>query len=131
MPAVATPPRPTFQGAMMPRNAVALVLAVLLAGLGGCAPDSVTNRQATGFNAFLDKIAFDCKPLQIGRYQMTQMIQRNAIDDNYIYFLDQTSRVYYGTITQAAYRSSIDGFFLGGSTNLAIDCILSKLPQSQ
>ena len=58
---------------------------------------------------------------------MTQMIQRNAIDDNYIYFLDQTSRLYYGTITQAAYRSSIDGFFLGGSTNIAIDCILSKL----
>ena len=115
----------------MSRNAVALVLAVLLSALWGCAPDSVTNRQATGFNAFLDKIALECNPLQIGSYQMTQMIQRNAIDDNYIYFLDQTSRVYYGTITQAAYRSSIDAFFLGGSTNRAIDCILSRLPQNQ
>jgi hypothetical protein len=116
---------------MMPRKAVVLAFALLLLGLWGCAPDSMSNRQATGYNAFLNKIAQECAPLQIGNYQMTQMIQRNAIDDNYIYFLDQTSRLYYGTLTQAAYRSSIDGFFLGGSTNIAIDCILSKLPQSQ
>ena len=115
----------------MHRKTVALVLAMLLPGLWGCAPDSMSNRQATGYNAFLDKIARECAPLQIGTYQMTQMIQRNAMDDNYIYFIDQTSRLYYGTITQAGYRSSIDGFFLGGSTNIAIDCILSKLPQNQ
>jgi hypothetical protein len=116
---------------MMPRKPVALVLALLLPVIGGCASDSVTNRQATGYNAFLDTIARECNPLQIGRYQMSQMIQRNAIDDDYIYFIDQTSRLYYGTISPAAYRSSIDGFFLGGSTGVAIDCIVSKLPQSQ
>ena len=115
----------------MSRRPVALVVALLLLGVCGCVPDSVSNRQATGYNAFLDRIAKECNPLSLGSYQMSQMIERNAIDDNYIYFLDQTSRVYYGAITQAAYRSSIDGFFQGGSTNVAIDCILSKLPQNQ
>jgi hypothetical protein len=115
----------------MSNKLVALAAACALSALCGCAPDSVTNRQATGFNAFLNRIAQECNPLQVGPYQMSQMIERNAMDDNYIYFLDQTSRVYYGTITQAAYRSSINGFFFGGSTNIAIDCILSKLPQSQ
>jgi hypothetical protein len=43
--------------------------------------------------------------------------------------LSRTSRLYYGTISQAACRSSIDGSFQGGSTNFAIGCILSKLPQ--
>jgi len=116
---------------MTSRKLVALALALLLPGLSACAPDALTNRQATGFNAFLDRIARECNPLQIGRYQMSQMIQRNAMDDDYIYFLDQTSRVYYGTLSQASYRNSIDAFFLGGSTNVAIDCILSKLPQGR
>ena len=113
----------------MRRKTVVLALALLLPVLCGCAPDSMSNRQATGYNAFLDRIARECNPLQIGRYEMSQMIQRNAMDDDYIYFIDQTSRLYYGTISQAAYRSSIDGFFQGGSTSIAIDCILSKLPQ--
>ena len=115
----------------MSTKTAALVLASLLPGLWGCAPDAVTNRQATGFNAFLDQIAQECKPLQIGRYQMSEMIQRNAMVDDYVYFIDQTSRLYYGTISEAAYRNSINAFFLGGSTGIAIDCILSKLPPNR
>ena len=112
-------------------KSVALVLALLSPVLWGCAPDSVTSRQATGYNAFLDQIARECKPLQIGRYQMSEMIQRNAMVDDYVYFIDQTSRLYYGRIAQAAYRDSINAFFQGGSTGVAIDCILSKLPPNR
>ncbi len=108
-----------------------LLLALAAAGAWGCAPDSMNNRQATGFNAFLNRIAVECKPLQIGSYQMSEMIQYNRMDENYIYFMDQTSRVYYGTIGQDAYANSINAFFQGGSTNNAISCILSKLPQNQ
>jgi len=32
----------------------------------------------------------------------------------------------------AAYRSAINGFFMGGATtDVALDCIISKLPQTQ
>jgi len=115
----------------MLRHAVAVVLAVLLPAVSGCAPDAMSNRQAGDFDAFLDRIARECRPLAIGRYQMSDLIERDAINDDYIYFLDQTSRLYYGTIPPATYRTSIDAFFLGGSSVVAVDCIISKLPPTR
>jgi hypothetical protein len=121
-----------FKGAAMSRTTWAAVAASACVALVGCAPDSWSNKQATGYNAFLNQIAQQCYPLQLGNDQMSQKIQRNAMDDNYIYFIDQTSRLYYGTISQGAYRSSINGFFMGSATtDVALDCILSKLPQNQ
>ena len=114
----------------MSRRFAILIVALAVAGGAGCAPDAMNNRQATGFNAFLNRIAAECSPLQIGSYQMSEMIERNGMNENYIYFLDQTSRVYYGSISQAAYANSINAFFQGGSTGVAVSCILSKLPQS-
>ena len=110
------------------RTIGALAMAAVLAGLTGCAPDAWSNKQATGLNAFLNQIATQCAPLQLGRYNMSGMILRNDIGstDAYNYFFDQTSRLYFGTLPAAAYRSSIDGFFEG--PNAAVDCILSQLP---
>ena len=110
------------------RTIGALAMAAVLAGLTGCAPDAWSNKQATGLNAFLNRIAVECAPLQMGRYQMAGMILRNEVGDTdaYNYFFDQTSRLYFGNLSQAAYRSSIDGFFDG--PNAAVDCIVSKLP---
>ena len=115
----------------MPRKSLVATLALALATLAGCAPDAMNNRQATGFNAFLDQIAKECSPLQIGSYQMSQAIQYNRMDENSIYFMDQTSRLYYGTIAPDSYANSINAFFQGGSDNVAVSCILSKLPQNR
>jgi hypothetical protein len=115
----------------MLRHAAALVLCVLLPLASGCAPDAMSNRQAGDFDVFLDRIARECRPLSIGRYQMSERIEHDAINDDYIYFLDQTSRLYYGTISPATYRTSIDAFFLGGSTSVAVDCIVSRLPPNR
>ncbi len=105
-------------------------LAVAVCGLVGCAPDAVTNRQATGFNAFLDTIAVQCKPLMIGSYDMTERLQRKGIyGDDYNYFFDATSQLYYQRSTPADYRSAINGFFgAGATTNRGIDCIIANLP---
>ena len=113
---------------MMGRTIGALGVAAMMAMLTGCAPDAWSNKQATGLNAFLNQIATKCAPLQLGRYQMSGMILRNDIGDTnaYNYFFDQTSRLYFGTLPAASYRSSIDGFFDG--PNAAVDCILSQLP---
>jgi len=90
----------------------------------------VTNRYATGFNGYLDQVAALCKPLMIGEYDMTYRIQHQGFnDDNYNYFLDATSQLYYQRSTPADYRSAINGFFGGGSTtDRGIDCILAHLP---
>src|SRR6185369_16904446 len=80
------------------RTIGALAMAAVLAGLTGCATNAWSNKQATGLNAFLNRIAVECAPLQMGRYQMAGMILRNEVGDTdaYNYFFDQTSRLYFG-----------------------------------
>ncbi len=101
-----------------------------LAALAGCAPDAVTNKYATGFNAYLDQIAVACRPLVIGSYDMTYRLQQKGVyGDDFNYFFDATSRLYYQRSTPADYRSAINGFFGGGAaTNRSIDCIIANLP---
>jgi hypothetical protein len=111
------------------RRPAALTISALIA-LAGCAPDAVTNKYATGFNAFLDAIAVQCKPLMIGSYDMTYRLQRQGIyGDDFNYFFDATSQLYYQRSTPADYRSAINGFFgAGATTNRGIDCIIANLP---
>ncbi len=95
--------------------------------LSGCAPDALNNRQATGFNAFLKTIQVDCSPLLLGGQEMSSALQTGAGDNNYVYFLDQTSKLYYRTIGPGGYRESLTAFF-GPGYDRAINCILAKLP---
>ena len=107
-----------------------IVSCVLLAAVAGCAPDAVTNKQATGFNAFIDQIAVACKPLMIGMYDMTyRLTNKGVYGDNFDYFFDLTSKLYYQRTSPADYRSGINGFFGGGSTtDRSISCIIANLP---
>jgi len=115
---------------MIRRNAMRrLVPAMFAAAMAGCAPEAMNNRQATEFNAFLDRIATVCQPLVIGSRDVGQDIrQGRGFGDDYAYFLDMTSRLYYGQITADAYGSGITGFFgPGASTNAALDCIVANV----
>jgi len=96
----------------------------------GCAPDAMNNRQATGFNAYLSAIATNCNPLMIGINNVSEWLQnQGSPDPNYNYFLDITSRLYYGTVSREAYRDSVTGFFGPGSTNAqSFACIFRNLP---
>ena len=115
---------------LLRRPRTALAVATSLVALAACAPDAVTNRYATGFNAYLSQIATACKPLMIGSYDMSYQIQRQGIyDDNYNYFLDATSQLYYQRSTVADYRSAINGFFgAGATTDRGLDCIIANPP---
>src|SRR6185436_6259612 len=85
------------EGNTMWRTIGMLGLAATMGAMSGCAPDAWSNKQATGLNAFLNQIATQCAPLQLGRYNMSGMILRNDIGstDAYNYFFDQTSRLYF------------------------------------
>jgi len=111
------------------RRAVCVVVAFGISA-AGCAPDSVTNTQATGYNAYLNTIATNCNPLMLGEANVSEWIQNGgANDNNYSYFLDMTSRLYYGTVTPAAYRDGITGFFGPSTRNEAsFACIFRNLP---
>ena len=113
---------------MQSRRAVLAI--VVVAAITGCTPDTVTNKYATGFNAYLDQIAITCKPLMIGSYDMTYRLQQKGIySDDFNYFFDLTSRLYYQRVTPSDYRSGVNGFFGGGATtDRSIDCIIASLP---
>jgi len=104
--------------------------AALLVTVCGCAPDSVTNVQATGYNAYLNTIANDCNPLMLGDANVSEWIRNGGANDyNYAYFIDMTSKLYYGNVSPDAYRSGITGFFGPSTRNEAsFACIFRNLP---
>lgn len=110
-----------------------VAIALLMAGLAACAPDSLNNRQATGFNGYLNTLAGTCRPLLIGSSDVGDwLLNRGSSDPNYSYFIDMTSRLYYGTVSADAYRDGLTGFLGPGTTNAqAFACIFANLPGQQ
>lgn len=96
----------------------------------GCAPDSIRSAQATGFNGYIKQLPTSCKRLQIGNQDLTEQIMMNDMGNNdYNYFLDVTSKLYYNRMSPASYRQALVGFFGAGSYNDAsFDCIFRTLP---
>ena len=110
---------------------VALPLLAIVAV--ACAPDSVSNRQATGFNGYLNTLATSCRPLVIGPYDVGGwLMMRGSDDSNYNYFFNMTSRLYYGSVSQAEYQDGVGSFLGPGSTNAqAFACIFANLPSQR
>jgi hypothetical protein len=102
-------------------------LAAIVSLAAGCAPEAYNNRAATGFNGFVDQVSRACAPVQLGRYQLGNPLMGGAGGNSYDYWLDQTSRLYYRTISPAQYRESLNAFF-GAGNDGTIDCILGNLP---
>jgi hypothetical protein len=99
----------------------------------GCAPDAVRSVQATGFNAYVKQLPASCKRLQIGSQDLTEQISMNDMGNNdYNYFLDATSKLYYNRMSQDSYRQALVGFFGAGTYNDAsFDCIFRTLPPNR
>ena len=103
------------------------ILAAACVLLAACAPDAVNNRQATGFNGFVNDVSRACAPLQLGRYQLSDPLMGGAGGNSYNYWLDQTSRLYYRRIDAPTYRESLKACF-GAGNDATISCIVSNLP---
>jgi len=114
------------------RMAASSGLAAVLTGwlLAACAPDSIRSVEATGFNGYMQKLGQVCQPMLIGDADVGEWIRRNEMgNDNYTYFFDLTSKLYYNRLTPDGYRQAVVGFFGPGSSNdRAFDCIFRNLP---
>jgi len=113
------------------RLTTAAAVAGLAAFCAACAPDSVRNLEATGFNAYLDSVRVGCPNLRIGNHDVGDWLRSSAAtgDDDYVYWLDLTSRLYYQRVTPAQYRADISGALGGGKDDkAALDCIVGHLP---
>ena len=103
-----------------------------LALVAGCAPDAMRNYQATGFNGYLNSLKTACPNLQIGANDIGLWLQYGGVTDNYNYWLDMTSRLYYRRIGAEEYRSAVAAQLGAGSSNAgAFDCIIRNLPEQR
>lgn len=104
----------------------------LLTPIAGCAPDSVQNYKATGFNAYLDTVQAQCQPLWIGRMLIDSPNAPAGSASLYTDWLDLTSRLYYQRISAADYRSAVLATIDSGDrTARSVDCIIAKLPSTR
>lgn len=116
-----------------PNGTLAAILAPLtLLALSGCggslvAPDSLVENP--GDEAFVDQLVKACGKRELGRQPLNYLVQVETGDDN-IYFIDQTSKLYFGRVDRQAYASNINTF-LPGDNQDALTCIFSQLDQVQ
>jgi hypothetical protein len=118
--------------AMSPPNSIlAMLLASLtllaLAGCGGTlvAPDSLV--EDAGDEAFVDQLVKACGKRELGRQPLNYLVQVETGDAN-IYFIDQTSKLYFGRIDRQGYVSNLNTF-LPGDNQDALKCIFAQLDQ--
>jgi len=106
-------------------------ISLLILACIGCA--SPAERDA--YDAFLNRIAEDCKPLIIGSDNIGQALVFNGVGgaspDSYHDFLSATKALYYGNIPPAVYRTSLTSSLGGGRYNdRSFDCIIAHLPKN-
>ena len=111
-------------------------IAVCATAIGGVAyAESVPPVGGDTFNAFLQRIAAECKPLVIGSDNMGEAITFNglgAVPEHYNFFIARTEALYSGGISQKEYRDSLTAFVGAGSYNArSIDCIVAHLPATK
>ncbi len=60
--------------------------------------------------------------MAVGNNQLNWLINESAD----AYFIDETTKLYAGTVSSAQYRSDINSFYPTGANDVAIDCIFSQ-----
>ncbi|MFB1485779.1 MULTISPECIES: hypothetical protein [unclassified Thiocapsa] len=105
------------------------VVILALFGCGGnlVAPDSLIEKP--GVEGFYNQIAAACGHLNLGNQPLNYVINISNGDDN-DYFLDETSKLYYGRIDRTTYATDINSFFPTGTNTPALNCIYAQLDEA-
>ena len=99
-------------------------MALLISGCGtqGFAPDALVENP--GAEAFLTQVGKACGDINLGTATIAYRLQSQ--DD--VYFVDDTTKLWYGDISRAQYRDDISAFYPAGDSPRAVDCVLRQLP---
>ena len=93
--------------------------------LSACAPDAWNSIHATGFNGFLNQVQAECYYDPISSTNVGTLLEPSG-NMNVTYFLDTTSRLYYGKITPAQWTNMITSQLQANPTDRGVECVLNE-----
>jgi hypothetical protein len=108
------------------RGLILFGFAAALAGCGkeGFVRDSVVENP--GANAFLTQVGKACGDLNVGTATIDWLLQSQ--DD--VYFVDLTSKLYFGDVSRSKYTEDMSSFYPVGDSSRAVECIFQQLPKA-
>jgi hypothetical protein len=106
-------------------RALSAVVAAL-AVLGGCAQDAW--KPNPNFSAFLNKVQQNCGTARIGELTVSQLMDASSSQSS-AYFLDMTSRLEFGKVSDEEYDLGISSTFNTVRNSAGIRCVLAQKPQ--
>jgi len=96
--------------------------------LGACAPDAIIPSKP--YNAFLTQLGEACRGEAIGPYTVDQLARRTHSKHGN-YFMDQTSRLYFGKINAQDWTAAITGFLNAWPQDPGIACVLREYNETR
>ena len=96
--------------------------------LAACAPDAW--RAGNDYDAFLNKVSEACYYDAFGATNVGTLLQPGGSGPQ-IYFIDETSRLYYGKITKQNWLLAITSQFQVNESDKGVKCILAELDKEK
>jgi hypothetical protein len=112
----------------MRHPALRAVAVAAAATLAACAPDAW--KPSPGFDGFLNQVQNACYYQRIGLINVGDMLT-NPGNMQSGYFIDQTSRLYFGKITRDSWTSGVTAFIQGRASDPGVQCVLGQLDKAQ
>jgi len=107
------------------RAASVLLLSAALLALAGCGGGGFA-KESQESNAFLERVETSCGKLSVGNQQILWLLEGRT--SNSTTFVDVTTKLYSGQISQSDYTDHINAFYNSGKGNQpALDCIFSQI----
>lgn len=98
-------------------------------GLDGCGENPVLSDRLIenkGAEVFLDRVAHNCGKLSVGNQPLNYLLDENSDDT---YFIDESSKLYFGRVDRDAYSTDINAFYPTGANQDALVCIFDQLAE--
>jgi hypothetical protein len=112
---------------MNPRAALFAAVSAA-AALTACAPDAW--KPSPGYDAFLGQVQNACYYQRIGLINVGDMLA-NPGNSQSGYFIDETSRLYFGKISRENWTSAVTAFIQGRAGDPGVQCVLGELDKAR
>ena len=97
--------------------------------MAGCGTNPVLSDRLgenKGAEAFLDRVGKNCGKLSVGNQPLNYLLDENSDDT---YFIDESSKLYFGRVDRDAYSTDINAFYPTGANQDALVCIFDQLAE--